>query len=99
MEQATTIQNIPLWMVNVSPMNSRKTFDQASLEELADNIKRQGLLQPITVRPVDYRDELTDGEVVSIPSQYEIVCGESQGSRQVEEETREDREGTDQTRL
>lgn len=76
MEQATTIQNIPLWMVNVSPMNPRKTFDQASLEELADNIKRQGLLQPITVRPVDYRDELTDGEVVSIPSQYEIVCGE-----------------------
>lgn len=76
MEQATTIQNIPLWMVNVSPMNPRKTFDQASLEELADNIKRQGLLQPITVRPVDYRDELTDGEVVSIPSKYEIVCGE-----------------------
>ena len=76
MEQVTTIQYIPMWMVNVSPMNPRKTFDQASLEELADNIKRQGLLQPITVRPVDYRDELTDGEVVSIPSQYEIVCGE-----------------------
>ena len=76
MEQVTTIQYIPMWMVNVSPMNPRKTFDQASLEELADNIKRQGLLQPITVRPVDYRDELTGGEVVSIPSQYEIVCGE-----------------------
>ena len=55
-----------MWMVNVSPMNPRKTFDQASLEELADNIKRQGLLQPITVRPVDYRDELTDGEVWGI---------------------------------
>lgn len=76
MEQVTAIQYIPMWMVNVSPMNPRKTFDQASLEELADNIKRQGLLQPITVRPVDYRDELTDGEVVSIPSKYEIVCGE-----------------------
>ena len=76
MEQATTIQNIPLWMVNVSPMNPRKTFDQASLEELADNIKRQGLLQPITVRPVDYRDELTDGEVVSIPSLFVIKDGQ-----------------------
>jgi hypothetical protein len=58
MEQVTTIQYIPMWMVNVSPMNPRKTFDQASLEELADNIKRQGLLQPITVRPVDYRDDI-----------------------------------------
>lgn len=72
----TTIQNIPLWQIIVSPMNPRKTIDQTGIEELADNIKRQGLLQPITVRPIEYRDELVDGEVVSIPVKYEIVCGE-----------------------
>lgn len=65
--EPTTIQNIPLNMIVVSPMNPRKTIDQASLEELADNIKRQGLLQPITVRPKVYDD---------IPAKYEIVCGE-----------------------
>ena len=74
MEQ--TIQNIPLTKISTSPLNPRKTFDQAGIEELAENIKRQGLLQPITVRPIEYSDELTDGEVVSIPVKYEIVCGE-----------------------
>ena len=74
MEQ--TIQNIPLTQISTSPLNPRKTFDQAGIEELAENIKRQGLLQPITVRPIEYSDELTDGEVVSIPVKYEIVCGE-----------------------
>ena len=75
MEQ--TIQNIPLISISASPLNPRKTFDQHGIEELAENIKRQGLLQPITVRPV-YTDVL-DGEtreVVSSATSYEIVCGE-----------------------
>lgn len=70
------IKNIPLTDIQVSPLNPRKTFDQSAIEELAENIKRQGLLQPITVRPVAWCDELVDGEVVSIPARYEIVCGE-----------------------
>jgi len=75
MEQA--IQNIPLISISASPLNPRKTFDQQGIEELAENIKRQGLLQPITVRPV-YTDVL-DGEtreVISTVTSYEIVCGE-----------------------
>lgn len=56
------IQKIPLSLVNPSPMNPRKTFDEGDLQELAENIEKQGLLQPITVRPNG------DG--------YEIVCGE-----------------------
>lgn len=65
------IQEISLNEIRPSAMNPRKTFDQESLQELADNIKRQGLLQPITIRPVD---ELlnTDGTVCH----YEVVCGE-----------------------
>ena len=75
MEQ--TIQNIPMWKIIVSPMNPRKTFDEESIQELADNINRQGLLQPITVRPIEYADDVIDGEVVEgLPSKYEIVCGE-----------------------
>ena len=30
----------------------RKTFDEASLEELADSIRRHGVLQPLLVRPI-----------------------------------------------
>ncbi|MCF0219352.1 MAG: ParB/RepB/Spo0J family partition protein [Muribaculaceae bacterium] len=58
------IQNIPIGEVMPSAMNPRKTFDEAELKELADNIRQQGLLQPITVRP--------DAQGIK----YEIVCGE-----------------------
>ena len=65
------IQEVSLNKIRPSAMNPRKTFDQEALQELADNIKRQGLLQPITIRPVD---ELlnTDGTLCH----YEVVCGE-----------------------
>lgn len=66
------IKQIPLSLVSPSPMNPRKTFDEDELQELADNIEKQGLLQPITVRPVKHpRDEYGDR-----PDKYEIVCGE-----------------------
>lgn len=55
-------KEIPLGMVKPSPMNPRKTFDDEAVKELAANIERQGLLQPITVRPC--------------VGGYEIVCGE-----------------------
>lgn len=72
------VKQISIGKISPSPMNPRKTFDEEALEELANNISRQGLLQPITVRPVEYQDELDDetGEVVSFPISYEIVCGE-----------------------
>lgn len=66
-------------LIQPSPMNPRKTFDGAKLEELAQNIEEQGLLQPITVRKISdgetHIDEET-GEVVSVEPRYEIVCGE-----------------------
>lgn len=55
-------KEIPVGMVKPSPMNPRKTFDDEAVKELAANIERQGLLQPITVRPC--------------VGGYEIVCGE-----------------------
>ena len=41
----------------------RKTFDQGALEELADSISKNGVLQPLLVRP------MTDGT-------YQLVAGE-----------------------
>lgn len=73
------IQKLPVMLIQPSPMNPRKTFDGAKLEELAQNIEEQGLLQPITVRKISdgetHIDEET-GEVVSVEPRYEIVCGE-----------------------
>lgn len=66
------IIQIPLNMVIPSPMNPRKTFDEGELKELADNIEKQGLLQPITVRPVRH----PSNEYGDRPDKYEIVCGE-----------------------
>jgi len=40
----------------------RKHFDEASLKELARSIKMEGLIQPITVRPVGQAYELVVGE-------------------------------------
>lgn len=66
------IKQIPLSLVMPSPMNPRKTFDEDELQELADNIERQGLLQPITVRHVKH----PSNEYGDSPDKYEIVCGE-----------------------
>ena len=65
-------------MIVPSPRNPRKTFDEEALQELADNIKQQGLLQPVTIRPIEWHDEVDKetGEVVSVPIKYELVCGE-----------------------
>lgn len=72
------VKNILIDKISPSPMNPRKTFDEAALEELAANIAKQGLLQPVTVRPTSeapYLDE-ESGEVVNVNDTYEIVCGE-----------------------
>lgn len=44
-------------------INSRTTYDEASVDELAASIRDHGVLQPVLVRPVEARDleELRDG--------------------------------------
>lgn len=72
------VQNIRIALISPSPLNPRKTFDEAALQELASNIEKQGLLQPITVRVAKSEDvtDLETGDVTTIPCSYEIVCGE-----------------------
>ncbi|MFA7115645.1 MAG: ParB/RepB/Spo0J family partition protein [Bacteroidales bacterium] len=53
---------IPLSEIRPNPFQPRTTFDESSLQELADSIKLLGLIQPITVRPVGKRYQIISGE-------------------------------------
>lgn len=51
-ERALPFREISVEAVVPAPHQSRKTFDEAALRELADSIRAEGLLQPIVVREV-----------------------------------------------
>ena len=71
------IQKIAFDSLRPSPMNPRKTFDENSLQELAENIESQGLLQPIIIRPIE-QEPMFDSEtnkVITIQVRYEIGRG------------------------
>ena len=72
------VKNIRIDKISPSPMNPRKTFDETALDELASNIEKQGLLQPITVRPMSVAPSIDEdtGEVIDLDDTYEVVCGE-----------------------
>lgn len=60
--------SIPVAQLQLAADNPRKTFDDASIAELAQSIKTQGLLQPVLVRlltPAKGKKAAT----------YEVVCG------------------------
>ena len=46
------LRDIPVAWIHRNPDQPRRHFDEASLEELAESIRRHGLLQPITVTPM-----------------------------------------------
>jgi ParB family chromosome partitioning protein len=54
---------IEISKINVNPDQPRTSFDEKSLDELADSIKIHGIIQPLTLR------EIADGE-------YQIISGE-----------------------
>lgn len=68
------VQEILIGCISPSPMNPRKTFNEDALHELAENIRQQGLLQPITVRHKPFTDG--KGNVRLLENAFEIVCGE-----------------------
>lgn len=57
-----SINNIPLDKIVPNPFQPRQDFDPEALAELAASIAAKGLVQPITVRPVDDHYELIAGE-------------------------------------
>ncbi len=57
------LQQLPLDLLQRGKYQPRRDMNPQALEELAQSIRRQGLMQPIVVRPID-------GE------RYEIIAGE-----------------------
>ncbi len=67
MNNTLNIKNIELSAIRVNPNNPRRSFNEESLNELAESIKAQGVLQPIIVKATqDTNDTFS----------FEIVCGE-----------------------
>lgn len=60
---ADTISTVPLAKVTSNPYQPRKEFDETALEELAQSIRQQGVITPITVRL------MPDGS-------YQLIAGE-----------------------
>src|SRR5471030_2612723 len=58
-----SVNEIKLSEIEVNPFQPRTDFDEDALAELADSIKLQGLIQPITVRRVNAHSyQLISGE-------------------------------------
>jgi ParB family transcriptional regulator, chromosome partitioning protein len=56
-------EEVAVTAITPNPRQPRRTFDEESLDELAESIKQVGLLQPVVVRAVG-------------PGRYELVMGE-----------------------
>jgi len=62
-EQDNRLTHIPITQIRPSRYQARTQFDDDSLQELADSIKAQGIIQPITVREYGLDN-------------YELIAGE-----------------------
>lgn len=61
-EARSSTVELPLDSLRANPFQPRKSFDQQSLDELADSIQSHGVLQPVVVRVVRDGYELIAGE-------------------------------------
>jgi len=60
-EMQSEYRNLPLLSLNESPANPRHTFDETSLNELAESIRVQGVLSPLLVRHKGHSYEIVAG--------------------------------------
>jgi ParB family chromosome partitioning protein len=61
MQDSSAFQFLAIDQIHESTTNPRKTFDEAKLWELAESIKHNGMIQPITVRPNNRGFEIVAG--------------------------------------
>lgn len=57
------VANLKINTIETNPFQPRDLFDQDALQELADSITKQGIIQPLTVRKLGY-------------DQYQLISGE-----------------------
>src|SRR5687768_7699557 len=62
------LQKIPVDLLQRGKYQPRIDMRQETLQELADSIRSQGLIQPIIVRPLE--------AMAGQPRRYEIIAGE-----------------------
>jgi ParB/RepB/Spo0J family partition protein len=62
----TQVENIRLEELELSPLNPRKSYDEASIAELAASIRECGILNPLLIRVVPI-----EGDIVA----YHIIAG------------------------
>ena len=58
-----TIQDVNLTQINAGRFQPREVFDEESLKELTDSIKKHGVISPILVRELGL-------------NKYEVIAGE-----------------------
>lgn len=58
-----TVIQIPLHAIKTNPCQPRRIFDNDSIQELAESVRKYGVIQPITVRKID-------------SDMYELIAGE-----------------------
>ena len=61
-EAPSATETLSLKTLRPNPHQPRKTFETSALAELADSIRRHGVLQPIVVRPASAGYEIVSGE-------------------------------------
>ena len=61
--RVNTITGIAVTSIETNPYQPRARFDEEAMQELAESIRQQGIIQPITVRQLG-------------PNQYQLISGE-----------------------
>jgi len=59
------LRHLPVDLIDRSPFQPRNNFNEEALQELADSIRAQGVVQPIVVRPRPGK-----------PGRFELIAGE-----------------------
>lgn len=71
-------REIELELIDDSPRNPRKSFDEVEMKDLAASIATQGLINPLIVRPVGKRYELIAGHrrkrAVALAGMHSAKC-------------------------
>lgn len=63
LEQISSMNEISVDLIETNPYQPRTHFDEEALNELADSIRIQGIIQPITVRQI-------------APNKFQLISGE-----------------------
>lgn len=74
---SSSINEVPIRLIQPNPNQPRREFDEQALEELADSIREIGLIQPITVR------DMADGSYVIIAGERRWRACQMAGMQQI----------------